>query len=104
MAFLESKCEYRDGERIPIRPATSRRVTAESPSRRAISHAASRISRRVAERRSARLSRLGKALMVRQYAGLLAALSTLDRLPVTEELVVGVVAAVPAADLGEAGH
>src|SRR5215469_2957679 len=65
MAFLESKCEYRDGERIPIRPATSRRVTADSPSWRAISHAASRISRLVASRRSARLSRLGKALMVR---------------------------------------
>src|SRR5215475_8112845 len=67
MAFLESKCEYSDGERIPIRPATSRSVTADSPSRRAISHAASMISRRVASRRSARLSRLGKALMVRQY-------------------------------------
>src|SRR6516164_8335248 len=65
IAFLESKCEYRDGERIPIRPATSRRVTADSPSCRAISHAASRISRLVASRRSARLSRLGKALMVR---------------------------------------
>src|SRR5579859_7900619 len=68
MAFLESKCEYKDGERIPILPATSRRVTADSPSWRAISHAASRISRRVASRRSARLSRLGKALIVRQYA------------------------------------
>src|SRR5215831_14313884 len=68
MAFLESKCEYSDGERIPIRPATSRSVTADSPSRRAISHAASTISRRVASRRSARLSRLGKALMVRKYA------------------------------------
>src|SRR6516225_11822346 len=78
MAFLESKCEYRDGERIPIRPATSRRVTADSPSWRAISHAASRISRRVASRRSARLSRLGKALIVRQYAGLLPGLSRHD--------------------------
>src|SRR5215472_4034827 len=67
MAFLESKCEYSDGERIPIRAATSRNVTADSPSRRAISHAASTISRRVASRRSARLSRLGKALIVRQY-------------------------------------
>src|SRR5262245_42340817 len=67
MAFLESKCEYSDGERIPIRPATSRKVTADSPSRRAISHAASTISRRVASRRSARLSRLGKALKGKEY-------------------------------------
>src|SRR5580700_10580416 len=68
MAFLESKWEYRDGDRIPMLAATSRSVTAESPSRRAISHAASRISRLVASRRSARLSRLGKALIVRQSA------------------------------------
>src|ERR1700733_4523100 len=68
MAFLESKWEYRDGDRIPMLAATSRSVTAVSPSRRAISHAAPRISRLVASRRSARLSRLGKALIVRQCA------------------------------------
>ena len=72
MAFLESTWVYSDGERIPIRWATSRKVTAASPSRRAISHAASSISRRVSSRRSALLSRLGKALMVRQYPARLA--------------------------------
>src|SRR6266496_1466549 len=67
MAFLEAKCEYSDGGCMPTRAATSRSVNPARPVSRAASHAADRISRRVASRRSASLSRLGTTTMIRSW-------------------------------------
>src|SRR6476620_2694504 len=76
IAFFESKWLYSDGDRMPIRSATARRVSAARPSLRAISQAVSKISRRVASRRSANLSRLGRAIIVRHYPAGIDGLST----------------------------
>src|SRR3954451_17780889 len=54
---------------MPTRTATSRNVRPAMPFCRATSHAAVRISCRVASRRSACLSRLGVPIMVRHSAG-----------------------------------
>src|SRR5215467_5074366 len=69
MASLESKCEYRDGCRMPTRSATSRNVSPGMLDSWAASQAASRISFLVASRRSAFLSRLGLPITVRSSAG-----------------------------------
>ena len=50
---------------MPTRSATSRSVRPARLSRRAVSQAASRISSRVASRRSASLLRLGRTTMIR---------------------------------------
>src|SRR5262249_53861443 len=69
MASLESKCEYRDGCRMPTRSATSRKVSPGMLDSWAASQAASRISFLVASRRSAFLSRLVLPIIVRSSAG-----------------------------------
>jgi AcrR family transcriptional regulator len=63
--FFDSKWLYSDGARMPTWFATSRRVIWDSPFSRASAQAASRISSRVASRRSVCRSRVGVPNMIR---------------------------------------